>query len=247
MLDNFFGRRIWLQWLSQKISHECTRARYRRETATCRVHSLVDNSNRSQSAIVRGAVLHRMGLEIVKERRMRASYGIDKAVPFELGTHPLPRMIVGPDGILRCSEVMHWYARKVFPILEMSLFQNERMPIGKVVQHTVYSQLTEWKFKFAASLNCSVELLVCDDDTPPEYLENCTFIGAKYLTVAVRPLCEIHANLRDLPPEAFEKNSGPEGVFYSIVYDLAIIFTPVIEFKLLYHGKEYGKASAKYV
>jgi hypothetical protein len=66
-----------------------------------------------QSAIVRGAVLHRMGLDIVRERVMRANYGIDKAVPFDFGTHPLSRMMVGPDGVLRCCEVMHWYARKV--------------------------------------------------------------------------------------------------------------------------------------
>ena len=75
--------------------------------------SPLDYSNFSQSAIVRGAVLHRMGLDIVRERVMRASYGIDKAVPFEFGMHPLSRMLVGPDGILRCSEVMHWYTKKV--------------------------------------------------------------------------------------------------------------------------------------
>jgi hypothetical protein len=68
-----------------------------------------------QSAIVRGAVLHRMGLDIVRERVMRANYGIDKAVPFNFGTHPLTRMMVGPDGVLRCCEVMHWYAKKVHP------------------------------------------------------------------------------------------------------------------------------------
>ena len=54
-----------------------------------------------------------MGVDIVKERMMRASYGIEKAVPFEFGRHPLSRLLVGPDGILRCSEVIHWYTKKV--------------------------------------------------------------------------------------------------------------------------------------
>jgi hypothetical protein len=73
------------------------------------------------------------------------------------------------------------------------------------------------------------------------------FPDMSYLMIAVKPLCEIVVNLRDLPAEAFEKNHGPDGVFYSISYDLAIIFAPVIEFKMLYKGREFGKASAKYV
>jgi hypothetical protein len=53
-------------------------------------------------------------------------------------------------------------------------------------------------------------------------------------------------DLRALPIEAFEKTTSADGVFYSIVYDIVILFGPVIECKMRYKGKEFGKASAKY-
>jgi hypothetical protein len=63
----------------------------------------------------------------------------------------------------------------------------------------------------------------------------------------VERLCEIEVNLKDLPPDAFQKATGPEGVFYSVSYDLVIIFAPVIEFKMLYNGQEVGKVMTTYV
>jgi hypothetical protein len=57
---------------------------------------------------------------------MRAHYGIEKTVPFDFSVHPLPNMLVGPDGIPRCSQVMHWYAKKVrthsFILCDLSSF-----------------------------------------------------------------------------------------------------------------------------
>jgi hypothetical protein len=47
------------------------------------------------------------------KQTIRSHYGIEKAVPFDFSTHPLANMLVGPDGIPRCSQVMHWYAKKV--------------------------------------------------------------------------------------------------------------------------------------
>jgi hypothetical protein len=71
---------------------------------------------RRQSAIVRGAVLHRKELKLVTDRIMRRHYGIEKAVPFESGVHPPARLLVTPDGSLRCQGVMHWDVIKVLLI-----------------------------------------------------------------------------------------------------------------------------------
>lgn len=43
----------------------------------------------------------------------RMHYGIEKTVNFNFGTHSLAHMLVGPDGVPRCSQVMHWYVQKV--------------------------------------------------------------------------------------------------------------------------------------
>jgi hypothetical protein len=58
-----------------------------------------------------------MGKNVVSDRIMRKHYGIEKAVPFEFGVHPPARLMVCPDGALRCGEVMQWDAHKV---LQMS-------------------------------------------------------------------------------------------------------------------------------
>jgi hypothetical protein len=43
----------------------------------------------------------------------RMHYGIEKTVTFNFGIHSLAHMLVGPDGVPRCSQVMHWYVQKV--------------------------------------------------------------------------------------------------------------------------------------
>ena len=87
--------------------------------------------------------------------------------------------------------------------------------------------------------------MVNDEDDPPEYLETCD-ASKIFLTLAVKPLCEVEMDLRELPEEAFERVTGSDGVYYSITYELAIKFGPMLEFQMLYKGKEYGKAIAKY-
>lgn len=113
-VDCLSGRRFWLKSVSQDVLKTGTRPRYQCHAASRRVSKLSLLSDFRQTAIVRGGVLHRLGLNIVSGRMMRRNYGIDKAVPFDFGVHPTSQMIVGPDGVLRCGEVMHWYVKKVF-------------------------------------------------------------------------------------------------------------------------------------
>lgn len=66
------------------------------------------------SSITRGAVLYKLGLNLVKEHVMRVHYGIATWVPFE-ARHPKSLQIFCLDGTTMCKDVMWWYARKVYP------------------------------------------------------------------------------------------------------------------------------------
>jgi hypothetical protein len=65
------------------------------------------------SAIMKGAVLYKLGLDFVKDRVLRVSYGTSTCIPFEEGYHPDSRKVMDYDGIARCRGVMHWFAKKV--------------------------------------------------------------------------------------------------------------------------------------
>jgi hypothetical protein len=64
---------------------------------------------------MRGAVLYKLGLDFVKDRIMRRSYGVAMNVAFRAGHHPTSRKVTSLDGVVRCEDVMHWYAYKVIP------------------------------------------------------------------------------------------------------------------------------------
>ena len=77
-----------------------------------RPHSVRDLTP-SISAIMRGAVLYKLGLDFVKDRIIRKSYGVAMNVAFRPGHHPNSRKVTSLDGVVRCEDVMHWYAYKV--------------------------------------------------------------------------------------------------------------------------------------
>ena len=62
---------------------------------------------------MRGAVMHGLGLNLVKERLMRRSHGVVTQPIFRPGVDPQDRRSVDIIGIARCRDVMDWYARKV--------------------------------------------------------------------------------------------------------------------------------------
>jgi hypothetical protein len=66
---------------------------------------------------MRGAVLYKLGLDFVKDRIMRMSYGVRMRSWWRQGYHPESRRVVGLDGEPRCRGVMDWYAHKVHPFL----------------------------------------------------------------------------------------------------------------------------------
>jgi hypothetical protein len=73
---------------------------------------------------MRGAVLYKLGLDYVKDRVMRRSYGVPTSVIFRDGYHPVSRRWVDAAGDTRCQGVMRWFASKVPSLL---VFTNSRV------------------------------------------------------------------------------------------------------------------------
>ena len=65
----------------------------------------------SHTAIMRGAVLHQLGMK-VDERVMRRHYGVRMKREFEAGD-PSRFKVIGNDGVEMCDDVMKWYVNKV--------------------------------------------------------------------------------------------------------------------------------------
>lgn len=67
---------------------------------------------------MRGAVLHKMGLHLVKERLMRRHYGVEFwRRGFQNGIDPEYLRGCDATGEEVCKDVMNWYATKVFNAL----------------------------------------------------------------------------------------------------------------------------------
>jgi hypothetical protein len=57
---------------------------------------------------------------MIEERVMRRSYGIEILPKFNAAEHPSSLQFVDKtDGIIRCKEVMYWFAVRVRPFLAM--------------------------------------------------------------------------------------------------------------------------------
>jgi len=71
---------------------------------------------------MKGAVLHKLGLKLVKWRIMKASYGLVSEPTFIDGQHPERLKFRDKiDGNWRCRDVMKWCARKADLSHELSL------------------------------------------------------------------------------------------------------------------------------
>src|SRR5271169_1963283 len=79
----------------------------------CAISSIPDSDR--MTAVARGAVMHKLGINYVKERVLRRHYGTVVTKPFVDGLHPDSLKSMHPDGVIRCSSVMLWYVNKVGP------------------------------------------------------------------------------------------------------------------------------------
>jgi hypothetical protein len=62
---------------------------------------------------MRGALLRGLGLNPIKQRAMRRSYGVSSNPVFDPDQHLDSRKYIDIDGTTRCKDVMEWFARKV--------------------------------------------------------------------------------------------------------------------------------------
>lgn len=58
-------------------------------------------------------MLHKLGVDLVRERVMRTSYGTANDPPFRPGYHPEDLRFQRKSGKDHCKGVMHWFAKKV--------------------------------------------------------------------------------------------------------------------------------------
>lgn len=93
---------------------------------------------------MRGAVLHKLGLDFVRERIMRLSYGISTCPLFRTGYHPCSGKFIHIDGHARCRELMEWYAAKVLYISRgiPEFVLGEKVANGAIIEHDFSYSLT---------------------------------------------------------------------------------------------------------
>jgi hypothetical protein len=205
----------------------------------------------SISAIMRGAVLHKLGLDMVKDRFVRRSYGVTYNAEFRKGQHPSSRKIVCIDGVTRCENVMDWYAKKVnnFDHFQTNLIYrvtNLQIMFPKNILSSGISQLLNIRKK---DLSCIEQNYTAARD--PFLLNTSKAIMVIILLVSsdnpVTPLADLCVDLRKLPPDAITERNGPKGTYYRVDYDLGVKFGAAgIEFTFLYQGKVMGYVDANY-
>jgi len=67
----------------------------------------------SHTAIMKGAVLYRLGMNSVRERVMRDNYGLSCTQIFRQRVHPESSKFIDPRGDLRTNKGVIWLANKV--------------------------------------------------------------------------------------------------------------------------------------
>jgi hypothetical protein len=112
-IDGFPCGWLGIKSVSCGLSWEGNLEKHRRTATPLWVRALDLNlTDTSMSAITRGAVLYKLGLNLVKEHVMRVHYGVATWVPLE-GHHPRGLRIRSNDGKPVCKDVMLWFANKV--------------------------------------------------------------------------------------------------------------------------------------
>jgi hypothetical protein len=117
---------------------------------------------------MKGAVLYKLGLDLVRTRIMRSSYGTELRLSFKEGIHRESRKVYDYDNLPRCEGCMYWFAKKASHFI--SGFSNVKglsIESGTIIEKNIYSDY------HSNSASCfSTNLLwICEEDDPPEYLE----------------------------------------------------------------------------
>jgi hypothetical protein len=194
---------------------------------------------------MRGAVLYKMGTNMVKERVMRRHYGLVISDDFREGYDPEELKFRAKDGSWRVRNVLHWFANKVRSMLSRSQFRAPKSQIDMSL-NTLFPSSS-----FLSNMNdrgpYTIKLIfwLVNPTRRLTILTQVLFLHF-VLTIGVATICSIDVDLRNLPATAFKKSTATGVTLYIADFELAIAFGPVMEFRLLYQKTLMGSAVAHY-
>ena len=126
---------------------------------------------------MKGAVLHRLGMNFVTERRMRAAYGIGLHTSFDPKIHPDHLKGLNKAGRSICTKGLKWCVYKVLLTLIHANVEGQRMANGHLVKLPgKYSrQLSEEEYQDEKDRKVSIPMMICNEDEVPAYESNSGF------------------------------------------------------------------------
>jgi hypothetical protein len=120
------------------------------------------------------AILQKVpGLQLVKWRLMKASYGLVLQPIFVPGEHDEKRKFQDKvDGNIRCRDVMRWCAVLVIiGNLTGMLTAGTKVEDEHQVRHTLVQHYSRWKYRVRRKLPLKCSVLGCVSENPPKYKE----------------------------------------------------------------------------
>jgi len=193
------------------------------------------------SAIAQGAVSHGLaarqereglvpaGSRLVGSRIARFSYGTSASEPFIAGLHPAHKMYFDPlEGCLHCSGRTQWFVKK-----------GDRLYDGKAEEIHLYRKCPTGAGP--ERLIFPEEILVCDQDEPPEDVED----------PAVRHLLTFTADMNGVPRKRHfirKRAASGSGAYWYIPLIMCMLYESGegLEFSTKVGGASVGKGSVQY-
>ncbi|KAJ0426171.1 actin-like ATPase domain-containing protein [Aspergillus carlsbadensis] len=177
----------------------------------------------SWSAVVRGAVQHGLDGNRVESRVARRNYGVPVRMQWSSRSHAEEDKVWDAleEKYFNRNTEMRWYINKHSKIVES---KPVRMDFYRAVTVEETPNLTFW-----------IKLYVCNADIPPGI-----FTQSK--------VCQLKADLDNIPRDLFKKRSNSKGVEYWEVW-YTLVMTPTsasLLFELEFNGVSYGSVMAKY-
>jgi hypothetical protein len=120
---------------------------------------------------MKGAVLHRLNGDVVKERLLRRHYGTKFHDDFKEGEHPESRKIIDVDGKPYCEDVMFWYAKKVqVPKAQLLTCKGQKIKTDETIKYPFVFDIEEAEI-LKTSRPLKLYLFVSTMDEAPKYYE----------------------------------------------------------------------------
>ncbi|KAK6332133.1 hypothetical protein TWF718_002667 [Orbilia javanica] len=165
------------------------------------------------TSIARGAVMHGIENQIVKDRIARTCYGVCVDVRFREGVHPKyheDNYHDEYDGILRVRDQMEWFIKKARGPHHIYISQTSSPGEEKFLTP---NHLETEQFADAGDLKITDTLYAYSGDDAPN----------KPSDSGVRPICDLRTDLNSIPKEKWKVRNKSNGTsYYLIEFDLVM-------------------------